>query len=239
MRFEKVIAFVNQQKPDILGMSELNGWADNDFQKLEEFSKKTNLKNHSFALTNSGFHLALFSNESITSSEIEVDNFTHGLIQASVGSLTLYLTHLDYGTEEGRLREADLIINLMKDTSNNILMGDLNSLSPLDTYDEDRLLKHFKQIGLKKFGEKHLRRDVQKKLLASGLIDTARELSDSVKHSVPTSSNTDPAHAAKLRLDYIYISKDLKANLKNAAIIRNEFTNQLSDHFPVFIDLDV
>ena len=112
-------------------------------------------------------------------------------------------------------------------------------LLEIDNYDEEKLIRQMRDIGLTKFGDRKLRKDVHQMILDFGLIDSLREFSKDFEYSVPTDFNQDEAHLAKLRLDYAYITPSLRKHLKSSKIIRNEETNQLSDHFPILIELDL
>jgi exonuclease III len=118
------------------------------------------------------------------------------------------------------------------------LIGDLNSLSPLDSYDENELLEKMKKAGIQKFGIDYIRKDVQKRILDAKLIDALRQLSDKFEFSAPTEYNKDETHFMKLRVDYIFITEPLLPLLDSAKILRTEETEQLSDHFPIVAEFN-
>jgi exonuclease III len=117
-------------------------------------------------------------------------------------------------------------------------MGDLNSLSPQDAYDQSQLLKQMQDAGTKKFGTATLRFEVITSILKSGLVDVVKQAHPNFEFSVPTPYNRDAEHFTQLRLDYIFTSSDLVKNLKSARIIRTAVTDQLSDHYPVAAEFD-
>lgn len=242
-RFNRVISFIKNKNPDFLGLSELNEWDKNNFAKLKEFQSKIGLHNVIFCASNQGYHLALFSKYQIENSIVQNKGFNTGIIKviSSVGKkrISIILTHLNARNEDLRLKEVNIIKKHFNPEENVILMGDLNSLSPLDTYDERKLLDKLKKIGLKKFGSRSLKKEVIKKLTKMGLIDAVKKFSNSFEYSVPTTYNKDEAHFAKLRLDYIFVTKSLSSLLKDARIIRNKETNRLSDHFPIIAEIDL
>ena len=118
-------------------------------------------------------------------------------------------------------------------------MGDFNSLSPLDKYDDAKILASMKQVGIGKFGRGKLRKEVIQKVMDAGFIDTIKEFSKTFEYSVPTMYCKDKNHFADLRLDYLFITRPLVDSLKNARIIRTEETNQLSDHFPLLAEFAI
>ncbi len=236
-RFNKIIRFVTNENPDILGLSELNGWDKDNFAKLKDFQKKTNYRHVVFCKVDRGYHLALFSNQDFQDQLTINKGLGVGMIKAKLSlnnePITVILTHLYYINEDLRLKELEIIQRHINSDEKNILMGDMNSLSFLDKYDENQLLDEMRKMGRDKFGKDKIRKDVIKKIMKLGFVDVVRQFSDSFEYSVPTLFNIDKEHFTKLRLDYIFVNQHLADKVKDARIIRNEETNQLSDHFPV------
>lgn len=238
-RFDLLINFVNEQKPAVLCLSELNGWNDNSFQKLHEFKARTGFKNHCFAHSKKEYHLGIFSNQSIH--DVFVDNtyFRTAFLKASIGeddSQEVLLLHLDSRTEELRLKEVKKAMSYVQ-TANPLILGDLNSLSPADAYNSLEIVEHMERLGLHKFGNGEIRTDVINYILDHGLLDAVRMCSKGNLHTVPTPMNEDKAHFGKLRLDYIFVTKETFSKVRNASVIRDDLTDSLSDHYPVMIDL--
>jgi exodeoxyribonuclease-3 len=242
-RFEKIIRFVNSENPDILGLSELKDWDKNDYEKLKEFQKKTNYKNSVFCKCHRGFHLALFSNQDFLEQKTIADGFVNGFIRARLminnEPMVVILTHLHYVNEDLRLKELEIIQQNIGNDENIILMGDMNSLSPLDNYDENQLLDFMRKIGIDKFGKEKIRRDAITKIMDMGFVDIVKQFSKSFEYSVPSLYNRDKDHFTKLRLDYIFANKQIADKVTKAKIIRNDITNQLSDHFPVVAEINI
>jgi len=231
-RLDKIINFVNNERPDILSLSEVEKW-NKDERTLLDFKLRTKFRYHFIK-----DHIIIFSNFQINDEEHIGKGIMKVKLTVNKKSISLIAAHLSPGFEDKRLVQIDKIIK-KSNNEKTILIGDLNSLSPLDKYNEESLIETFRKINLKKFGDKKLRFDVQKKILNFGLIDTVKKFSNSFEYSVPTEFNKDPHHAAKLRLDYLYITPNLLPNLKSSRIIRNEETNQLSDHFPIIAEFDL
>jgi exodeoxyribonuclease-3 len=116
-------------------------------------------------------------------------------------------------------------------------MGDLNTLSPQDEYDQNKLLLSLRHKNIKKFGIKQLQIKVIPRLLEAGFTDTLKHYSNKLEPTIPTSLNSDKDHVIPLRLDYIFVSKNLLPFLSHAEIIKREQTDQVSDHFPIFAEL--
>jgi len=231
-RLDKIINFVNSERPDVLSLSEVKKWNENK-RTLLDFKLRTGFKHHFIK-----DHIVIFSNLKINDTE----HLGKGIIKVKLvlnnKSISIIAAHLSPGSEDRRLEQIDKIIGKLND-EDSILVGDLNSLSPLDNYDKEKLIKCFEKIDLKKFGDGKLRFDVQKKILDFGLIDSVKKFSKSFEYSVPTKFNKDFTHATKLRLDYLYITPNLLLNLKSSRILRNAETNTLSDHFPIVADFNI
>lgn len=112
-------------------------------------------------------------------------------------------------------------------------MGDMNSLSPADRkfYERDNLWQKCTKQGVTKFGEVGLRFEVIQKLLDAGLVDVGRG------YTTPTPVNIDKYHLAPLRLDYVLVSTDLVSRVRGFTVIRDGVTGQMSDHYPVMVQL--
>ncbi len=231
-RFERIISFINEEDPDIVVLVELEGWMDGEDRKVDLFLERTGFSFFSF---NKG-NVALFSKKPL----LKTIGIRHGVMKVYLTeNFSFIVAHLNHRDEESRLEEVKDILENTNFDESSILIGDLNSLSPLDNYEEEQLIKHFKTINLKKFGVEKLRFDVQKKIIDFGLIDTVKRFSSSFEYSVPTKFNKDPNHAAKLRLDYLYVTPNLMSKLKYSKIIRTEETEMLSDHFPIVAEFDL
>ncbi len=240
-RFDKIVDFVRAENPDVLFLAELNGWEKNNFEILFKFKESINFSYHFFSESNTSHHLGVFSKILLENSESIKEKFHHSLIKSEINDIIFLFGHLDPNSEDKRKREIKEIFNIIKQFNSKkiVFLGDLNSLSPFDDYDEEKLIEDLKQINLTKFGISELRRDVQQKILNFGLIDSIKKFSDNFEYSVPTEFSKDKNHFSKLRLDYVYVNSNLETYVKMSKIIRNEKTNQLSDHFPLIIEFSL
>ena len=241
-RFVKVVEFIKKYKPDILGLSELNNWDKDNLAKLKRFKEMAGFKEHVFCQARTGFNIGIFSNKKVLDSQILTEGMWHGAILAkfkeSNEEFEAVLTHLSPENEDFRLKEIEIIKNKIDISKKIILMGDLNSLSPKDNYAEKELLKEMKNLGIKKFGIDKIRFDAIKEIQKIGFIDSLKLFTDKFEYSVPTEYNKDSAHFTKLRLDYMFVTKLLKEQVKNTKILRDKETNNISDHFPILMELE-
>ncbi len=151
--------------------------------------------------------------------------------------LSIFFVHLSPALEDDRLLEVQDLFKNVEKTSEAIIMGDLNSLSPHDPYDHQSLLKIFKNNNVIKYGTETLRFDVIKKIESFGLIDAATFIKYAFTSSTPTSSNKDMNHAANLRIDYAFLKNNLTQYLTKIEVVKNKNTELASDHYPLFIEL--
>lgn len=247
-RFKSLITFTKKENPDVLGLSELNGWERDNFSKLRRFKTHIGMQYSVFCRSPHGYHLALFSKSPLENARLLHRGMWHGAIIANVkangSSYSITVTHLSPMTEDIRLKEVDLLIRALDSRHQIILMGDMNSISPSDIKDDDALLSRIRRMGMKKFGTNikkfgtnKLRKEVIQQISKEHLIDTARLFSNAPGHSVPTKRNMDRSHVTPLRLDYIFVTKDLRAKVRAAGVIRTKETDNISDHYPIYAKL--
>ncbi len=237
VRLAQIRGFVRKRAPDVLGLSELNGWTA---QTLTSFRLATDFSDAVFCRTRTGYHLALLSKRKFLRTSIVTRGFWHGLIVADLpfrrGALTVSITHLDPRSEESRIKEARRICTHLAGRRA-VLMGDLNSLSLKDIRNVRARFLAMKRAGLNKFGDTCLRFDVTAMFQNAGFVDAVRLFHPGLEYSVPTPISKDSAHFARLRLDYAYISKPLKPRLLRADILRTPMTQRLSDHYPLVLEI--
>ena len=153
-----------------------------------------------------------------------------------MGELSVASFHLTPYSEDLRHPEIDLILDFQKQYLNKVLMGDMNSLSKNDGYNEN-IIDGFNDVQTKKFTrDGKLRFDVTDKILSTGYQDSAVLLAKNKDNTVPTPSNKDAAHA-EMRLDYIFLSDSLSQHLTSYKVVKNELTDKASDHYPVVVTL--
>jgi len=240
-RYQRLIDFVKAEDPDILGLLELNEWNENDFAILNDFLSKTSFRDYVFAQANSGFHLAVFSKYPLVKKESLPEKMGHGLAYAAVefGNelLNIFLTHLTPGTEDSRMREMSQILSYVNSSDRVVIMGDLNSLSPHDPYRDSELLEIFRKSEIQKFGVDTIRKDLISKLQSAGFKDSSVLTDSPFEPTVPTRFNSDPAHATELRLDYVFLNRAVQKRLFKYDVLKTSETDQISDHYPVLVEL--
>lgn len=175
--------------------------------------------------------------------EDETEESTDNALQ-----LHLLMTHLNPRSAKDRMGEIQQIIELVDDLPLFVVMGDFNSLSPLDAL-------HYQDAHLADV----LRANPQlanKYLTPAGLIDYAPiETLSMVAHdldyyserwnldwfspSVPSPLNSDFMHASPMRIDYVFASPQIfDHDIRTCGLVHTPTTDQLSDHYPVLCEFE-
>ena len=239
-RLQLIVDAVNKEHPDYLTVNEANTFANENRKILKETSAEIGLPYFDIALSGEyDYHVAVFSKYpfiEVHEIQLLMRACLVTLVETDLGLLSIASLHLTPVSEDLRHSEIELIVNFQKKYENRILMGDMNSLSKHDGYNQE-LIRNFNEAQLKKFTtDGYFRLDVIEKILAAGYYDTALHLGKNKTHTVPTPANTDNAHG-NMRLDYIFISSSLLPHLTNYAVIKKDITDKASDHYPVIVNL--
>lgn len=227
-------AFVNwvkEKNPDILAIQEANGFTQSS---LEELAHKYG---HPYAVLvkEKGYPTALTSKYPIVNISKVTDNMTHGFIKAQIRGMNIIVLHLNPHNYLKRREEIAVILETIRsmDQKKWLIMGDFNSLSPLDSirYTDGKLLKRALEnakanpakLGL--LDGKQFDYQVQQKILDFGLVDAFKLM--------------NPKDLNYNRIDYIYLSKDLQGRVVRTEFIHDDFTNHYSDHRPLILEINM
>jgi exodeoxyribonuclease-3 len=237
--YSQLQQFVQQQALDVLCLQETNEWNAGFPTRIDDFSVRTGFANHIYGDSNTRFKLATFSRLPIISSEVITSGFWHSAVKTTVEHdgepLDIWNVHLNPQGEDKRITEVEKIISLADARQRVIITGDFNSLSAADKYPDD-LFGQLAARGITKFGAHKLHYDVTDRLRKAGFADAAVELGANVS-TVPTLANQDAHHAAKMRLDYMFVSSGLAKAIKKIEVPKTTLTNEISDHYPVVLDV--
>jgi len=119
-----------------------------------------------------------------------------------------------------------------------IVAGDFNAIHPEDEYNKNKMLENFSKKlkdsqKAKKVVEEIFKAKTIKFLLKQGLTDTYKEKNDKWDYSYHTKLRGNNL----MRIDYIFCSKEFK--ILNSGIIKNNLTEEASDHYPIFAELEI
>lgn len=241
-RLYSILEVIKVENPEFLIINEANGFEKNENKKLKQFSEEIGLPHFKLALSGEyDYHTAIFSKHPFKEAK-EIKPLRNAgifaLIETELGEISIAGAHLTPYTEDLRLSEIDLVINQQSKSLNKIFMGDMNSLSIIDGYNEETI-RGFNDAQLKKFTtDGKFRFDAISKITSLGYIDTAVIFSEQKTCTVPTKINQDEAHLTNLRVDYIFVSNSLKNKVKRYSVVKNALTEKASDHYPVVVELE-
>ena len=241
---QKFIDWAKMQDADIIAWQEMNFFTR---EKLENFAASYG-HNYAVLLKESPddpafFPVAITSKYPIVNVNKVVDNLWHGALYADVGKYHFVITHMNPFWTSKRIDEINLIIDSIKYSSDPkgkwIIAGDLNSFSPADKteYDNSNLLEDIKDKQKKRpildnLVNGQLSYTVQQNLLDAGYIDALKLKNKQFISTAPTKVFYDQA-STPLRYDYIYVSPKLKKDVIDVKVLKDEFTDTYSDHYPV------
>ena len=241
---QKYIDWAKAQDADIIAWQEMNFFTR---EKLEKFAASYGHK-YAILLKESPedaafFPVAITSKYPIINVNKVVDNLWHGALYADIGNYHFVVTHMNPFWTAKRIDEINLIIDSIKYSRDPkgkwIIAGDLNSFSPADKsdYDKSTLLEDIKEKQKKRpilenLVDGKLSYTVQQNLLDAGFIDALKIKHKEFIATAPTKVFYDQA-SVPLRYDYIYVSPPLKNNVIDVQVIKDDFTDKYSDHYPV------
>ncbi|MBX4196670.1 endonuclease/exonuclease/phosphatase family protein [Candidatus Pacearchaeota archaeon] len=149
--------------------------------------------------------------------------------------------NLDVAHPHPNLSEQDkrnFVASILRDREPSyILAGDFNAISRRDSYDKELLVRGFSRFdpNAEKKVSDLMQRCVVSEIEHHGLKDTFIFSGEKWKYTIPTDMLSKDKDSA-IRIDYIFCSDDFE--VVNASVIRNEWTNHASDHYPVTATLD-
>lgn len=229
--------WLKSQDPAIVGFQELNGFSR---EKLEALGAAYG-NPYAILMERGTYKVGLTSRYPIVDAEVVRDHMTHGFIIARIRDYHVVVAHLAPNSYKKRRLEIALILRTIRTRDPHlkdkwILMGDLNSLSPLDKafYAVDDRKRQRTMEAKKKHPHNErlihgtqIDYQVQRHILGGGFTDCFHQFAGNILRSSETTG----------RVDYIYVSGALKPALLSAHFIRDAFTRTRSDHVPMCIVL--
>ncbi|MEY2654966.1 MAG: hypothetical protein RLZZ524_1994 [Pseudomonadota bacterium] len=246
-RLARIGHWLAARQADVVTFNELNGWQHADpagCRVIDTVARRWGWPEARIgAVAHSDYPVGVLSRRPIDAAVTVGVPFHHSLLQIVLGDLHVWIAHLSPVDATRRLIEADWIARAATALDAPLLLvGDLNTLSPLD---EDA----HRALGLRErlqadaiLRRKFLRPDGEidlapmQALHAAGLVELRAP--GIVQTSVPTPWNRDPAHAVPMRLDHALAHARLLPRRPRAHIADGPDTALLSDHRPLIVDLD-
>lgn len=233
------VEWVKALNPDVVALQECNKFT----QKTLEALALSWGHPYAVIVKENGYPTGLTSRYPIANIRKVNENMTHGFIMARIEQYNFVVLHLNphkYPKRRAEIAQVLKNIELEKDKKNWLMMGDFNSVSPLD---KERLakggyLERAKAAAAKRpvlenlVDGKEIDFNVQQQILSAGFTDAGlawdkRQAAQSGKSAIATNS----------RIDYIYLSKDLAKKIITCHFIYDDFTAVSSDHKPILLEL--
>lgn len=227
-KMDEFTKWVSERNVDMIGFQELTRFTQ---ESLEKFAREYG---HPYAvlLKDEGVPVGITSKHPITNIRKVVDNMFQGFIYARVKDYHVFVVHLTPAPKgySKRMDEVKLLLAeaaLIPENEKIILMGDFNAFAP-----EDYSLYATHEKSVENFDY-----EVIRSIQIAGYRDAFRIKQNDIVHSYPTLSFEDQKPNRHSRLDYIWLNKPLQKKCLNSSIIKDSFTDHLSDHYPVFVEL--
>lgn len=251
------MAWLRLQRADVVGFCEANGWEDD----VVGLALKAGYNFSAIFPTRNGFPLAVFSRTPIDVVGQYDNLFERGVLHVVIRGLHFFIAHLNAHSSRKRAEETAVLSALVKNatattvsagssslvenTSNAVVMGDLNTLSPLDAHLHANMTlegKPMLQALLEMRCYDALRRKfvtsrgtfdyrAMQNLLTADLVD----VSEFRRPTEPTNIPCDQAQSCTcphLRLDYMLVSDRIRGSAV-ADVVIDAATDVLSDHYPI------
>ena len=245
-RRDRLAAWVREQAPEIVALQELCGF---DEKKLSELAS---MWGHGYCAIVEGdaYPVGLTSDKPIVVKKKIAGKVGHGMLHAETYGMDIIVTHLNPHDTEKRREESRAIAGYIRDNALTrcILMGDMNSHSPMDADVLESTATDLKE----RYGGKESRNltdgeidySVISNYIGVPLVDVCgRYVSAGERYSYPTpvlmnqSRHEDVRRRNSERIDYIFVSPDVARTTADAFIYNKGETEYLSDHFPVAADI--
>jgi exodeoxyribonuclease-3 len=238
------IAFKNwvaELKPDVIAFQELNKFKQGDFKK---FAADLGFP-YAELLKESGFPVGIASRFPLSDVKKVTAGMQHGYMYAKILGYHFFVTHLAPDNFNKRKQEMEVLKDALKAipaTENTLIMGDFNNMSPLDSTDYNnspekmRLLRasEANHPGTAILNKGKIDYSSIQTLLDMGFYDSWRMFHTRYEKSAPTKMKT---HHNFTRIDYIWVNGALKNACISSELIKDNFTDYLSDHYPMVLVL--
>ena len=242
-RTDLIMETIKEVNPDLLTIQEANYFEKNDYELTRLYSETLGMPYYSLAkgkrqINGSAHNVVTFSKVPIKKSQIiplHSNACLETILETKIGEIGVFNTHLAPYSEDQRLAEARTIMEQAKKFDSYLVMGDMNSLSHTDSYDEAFHQSLNGRQRRKFIKNDRIENSVMRFFQSEGAIDIAQNKEKNHIRTVPTASNKDPNHGSEMRLDYMLCSHKLLPYIEDYQVLKTEISNLGSDHYPVVI----
>jgi len=252
IRHQLFIDWVQQQEADVMALQELCGYTQ---EKLQTDAAQWG---HPYALIlkEDGYPVGITSRQPIELVEKVQDSLWHGMLHVRTYDTDFFVVHLSPADVSIRMCEAQIISEKVRNLSHDryILLGDFNAHSPMDA---DLNANRPELLGRMRDGDIHNEKynnlrdgeydySVISTFLALPSIDVCHRLmSQEERYSFPSPvlvgqyyNSLATLASTHRRIDYILTSPKIALTCREATILHDTATRQLSDHYPVKATFD-
>ena len=234
--------WVKKKSPDIICYQEMNGFSQ---KSLENFAIGYG---HPYAMIakESGYSVAITSRFPIVNAQKVLENMWHGYLYANINGLHVFAIHLSPFLYQKRLHEIRQILAqaaLLPKGSPVLIAGDFNSYQARDSgyYSGKALLtqqsREQKNAEIRNLNAGKFDYSVTNEGTTAGFKDAVSLFSKQFDFSMPT-KKYDAAFKDKIRIDYIWLNKSLQRKATAASVVYDDDTADMSDHYPILLDLN-
>ena len=230
-RLEKAKQIVKKENPDILILTEACYGGKNIFGIFMDYKKIFNYKYGYFGKWGEfEWGNMILSKYPIQAKTVGLADRTAIRSEIKIKEKTIHVDVIHPSPDLNEKEKIETIKPLLKNIKEQyILSGDFNSLSDEDKYDKDRLIKGFKTFT--KNAEK-----IINEMLKDGFIRYLRKMG--LKDAFPKNKRQSTIPTKKyrtgnsdVRIDHFFVSEKIK--VEDARVIKNELTENASDHYPI------
>lgn len=237
----RYVDWVREIDPDIVAYQEMNYFTQ---KSLEQFAARYD---HPYAEQSKeeGFPTALTSRHPIVNTHKVVDNMWHAYIYANVNDIHIFVIHFSPHRLDKRKNEVRQILAhaaLIPEGEKIVIMGDFNSLSGDDAeeYSSEYVESMRKREAMPEYS--HVRNldengnldfSVIGAMKNAGFIDAYRLFHPEFKNSTGTAKYGNGGKGS--RIDFMWLNPELAKYAVSADIIHDAATDEMSDHYPVFV----
>ncbi|TCC85859.1 endonuclease/exonuclease/phosphatase family protein [Pedobacter hiemivivus] len=230
--------WIDTMKPDVIALQEMKGFTK---AGLQNFAVEMGY-NYTLMWHEAGLPVALVSKYPIT--EIKTVPSNLHLIQAKVLDYNFFVIHLSPLTYEIRKAEMEIILARTQGipkTEKILMMGDFNNMSPQDAsfYNTTAKMDLVRASELSNPGTKILNNGqidytTIQNITDEGFYDTWKIFRSNYEKSAPTKLRT---HNNFTRIDYIFMNKAILNYYKDSYLVKDAYTDYMSDHYPMVLIL--
>lgn len=245
-RLDVVAAVVRAADPDVLGITEANGFEDP--KRMERVEREFGMKGV-LGRAGSGFHVALFTKPAfaVESSGPEFYPFFHAALWAKVRLdkdrvVTAVVAHLNPFSPAARLAEVRALCRHAVPGELAVLMGDFNCMAPGDEVDPSvlELPRNILARFIKEAGDP-IEFDRREVALAewAGFVDVYRKMHPKKPGWTLMTTRYGAALRARMRIDFMLATPRIAQRAVSAEVIETTESRRASDHYPLMATFEV